>query len=97
MYESGAGGPEEVPLLLAWCDIETGRAKEAGDLLRPNPLPASSGGHPFQVFYFPRLYYLRGRLAMLSGQADAARSQFRQFLQLSGDAPLIWGEEAQAH
>lgn len=97
MYEAGMPGAEEVPFLLGWCDLETGRAKDAAGLLRYNPVPPSSGVHPFQVFYFPRLFYLRGRIAMQAGQPDAAREQFRLFLQLSGDAPLIWGEEAQAH
>lgn len=97
MYEAGTPGAEEVPFLLGWCDLETGRVKEAAGLLHLNPVPPSSGVHPFQVFYFPRLFYLRGRIAMLAGQPDAAREQFRLFLQLSGDAPLVWGEEAQAH
>jgi tetratricopeptide (TPR) repeat protein len=96
MYETGTPGGEEVPFLLAWCDLETGRAKEAAGLLRFNPIPPSSGVHPFQVFYFPRVFYLRGRIAMLAGQPDAAAAQFRLFRQLSGDAPLIWGEEGQA-
>lgn len=97
MYDAGTPGAEEVPFLLGWCDLETGRTKEAAGLLHVNPVPPSSGAHPFQVFYFPRLFYLRGRIAMRAGQADAAREQFRLFLQLSGDAPLMWGEEAQAH
>jgi len=97
MYEAGSGGPEEIPFLLAWCEVETGRADEAAGLLRFSPVPASSGVHPFQVFYFPRLFYLRGRIAMLAGQADAARAHFQLFRRISGDTPLIWGEEAQAH
>lgn len=96
VYEAGTPGAEEVSFLLGWCDLETGRVKEADGLLHSNPVPPSSGVHPFQVFYFPRLFYLRGRIAMLAGQTDAAHEQFRLFLQLSGDAPLMWGEEAKA-
>ncbi len=97
LYQSGRTATDEaMPLLLAWCDLETGRGKDAPPLLRFNPLPSSGGVHPFQVFYFPRLFYLRGRAAALDGHADAAHEQFRLFLQLSGDTPLIWGEEAQA-
>jgi len=97
IYQSGGPGADEgVALMLAWCDLETGQPKEAAGLLRFNPLPSRTGIEPFRVFYFPRLFYLRGRIAVAAGQTDAARAQFRLFLQLSGDAPLAWGEEAQA-
>ena len=97
LYENGGlAANEQASLLLAWCYVETGRAREAAELLRFTPLPASSGVQPFQVFYFPRVFYLRGRAAGLGGQADAARAQYGLFLQLSGAAPLIWGEEARA-
>ncbi|HLK46493.1 MAG TPA: hypothetical protein VKT49_00080 [Bryobacteraceae bacterium] len=93
-YENGAGAPdEETPLLLAWCLVETGRAQEATGLLRFNPLPPSSGVRPFQVFYFPRLFYLRGRAALAVREAGAGRAQHKLFLQLSGETPLAWGEE----
>lgn len=94
--QGGPGADENAALMLAWCDLETGLAKEAAGLLRFNPLPSRSSVEPFRVFSFPRLFYLRGRVAMLAGQADAARSQFRLFLQLSGNTPLAWGEEARA-
>ena len=94
LYENGAPATDDqIPLLLAWTYIETGKPKEAASLLRLNPIPAGSGIHPFVVFSFPRLYYLRGRVA---GAPEQAREQFRLFLQLSGDTPLIWGEEAKA-
>lgn len=88
LYEDAAPGTnnEDIPVLLAWCYLETGRAKEAAPLLRFNPLPASTGVQPFQVFFFPRLFDLRGRIAMLAGQTDAARAQDRLFQQLSGGA-----------
>jgi len=87
---------DTVPILLAWADLETGKPKEAAPLLRFNPLPALSGVKPFTVFYFPRLFYLRGRVAALAGNTDQARAQFQLFRQLSGDRPLQWGEEASA-
>ena len=97
IYESGgAGADESVALMLAWCDVETGLSKEAAELLRFNPLPPRGSIEPFRVFDFPRLFYLRGRVAALAGQADAARSQFQLFRKLSGDTPLAWGEESQA-
>ena len=93
MYANSAD--ESSAVLLAWCDLETGSANEAAGLLKFNPLPPRAGIDPFRVFYFPRIFYLRGRAAQLTGHPDTAREQFRVFHQLSGDAPLIWGEEAQ--
>jgi tetratricopeptide (TPR) repeat protein len=87
---------DTLPFLLAWADLETGKSKEAAALLRLNPIPSTSGVTPFSVFFFPRLFYLRGRLAALEGSAQQARAQFQLFRQLSGPEPLIWGEEARA-
>jgi hypothetical protein len=83
-------------IVLAWTYLETGKPKEAAALLRFNPLPPTTGISPLNVLFFPRLFYLRGRVAALAGSADQARVQYRIFQQLSGDQPLIWGEEAQA-
>jgi len=80
--------------LLAWADLETGKPQPAAALLRFNPLPPASRVKPFSVFYFPRLFYLRARLAMMAGDMARAREQFRIFRQLSGREPLLWGEEA---
>jgi Flp pilus assembly protein TadD len=84
---------DSLAVLLAWAYIETGKPKEAAALLRFNPVPAATGVKPFAVFYFPRLFYLRGRIAALAGNRDQAQAQFRLFRQLSGDEPLLWGEE----
>jgi len=85
-----------LPLLLGWADLETGKQREAAALLRFNPIPAASGVTRLAEFYFPRLFYLRGRIARLEGRPDENREQYRLFLQLSGDRPLVWGEEAMA-
>jgi hypothetical protein len=85
-----------LPVLLAWTFLETGKSKEAAALLRFNPIPPTSGVRPFSVFYFPRLFYLRGRVAASAGSAESARTQFRLFGELSGDQPLLWGEETKA-
>ncbi len=86
---------DSVGLLLAWSYLETGKTLEAAPLLRFNPI-FSSGGKPFSVYYFPRLFYLRGQVARAAGSPDQARAQFRIFQQLSGDEPLVWGEEEKA-
>jgi Flp pilus assembly protein TadD len=96
LYDSGAANDDSTPVLLAWAYLETGRAKEASALLRFNPLPPGAGLRPFRVFYFPRLFYLRGRAAAAAGNSDSARAQYRLFLQFSGDQPLVWAEESRA-
>ncbi|PWU04876.1 MAG: hypothetical protein C5B51_15935 [Terriglobia bacterium] len=97
MYEATAPTVDDsLPFLLAWTGLETGKPKEAASLLRFNPLPPASGVKPFGVFYFPRLFYLRGRVAALAGNEEQARAQYRLFKQLSGDLPLVWAEEAAA-
>jgi hypothetical protein len=86
-----------LPVLLAWAELHNGRNKEAAGLLAFNPLPPSSGIAPFSAFYFPRLFFLRGKVAQLAASPGEARTQFQLFRQLSGPQPLAWGEEAQAN
>ncbi|MBV9505798.1 MAG: hypothetical protein JO323_12415 [Acidobacteriia bacterium] len=96
LYDRPAGNPEDsLPRLLAWADLESGRPKEAAALLRFNPIPPASAVWPLSVFEFPRIFYLRSRIAALAGNPQQAESEYRLFLQLSGDAPLAWGEERQ--
>jgi hypothetical protein len=96
-YERGSSTLDDgLPVMLAWTYLETGKPKEAAALLRFNAIPPTSGVRPFSVFYFPRQFYLRGRVAALAGSVEPARAQFRLFRQLSGDQPLLWGEEAKA-
>jgi len=87
---------ESVPVLLAWAYAESGRPKDAGTLLRFNPIPRGSGVPPLSAFEFPRLEYLRGRLAAEAGNPEQAQSYYKLFRKLSGDEPLAWGEEAAA-
>jgi tetratricopeptide (TPR) repeat protein len=94
MWESGSPIADEgLPVLLAWCDLETGRFKEAEPLLRDNPIPSAAGLTPYVGFYIPRILYLRGLLAEKEGRKDDARAFYEKFLALSGPDPLIWGEE----
>lgn len=91
-----ANGDERFAVMLAWAYLETGRPKEAAALLRFNPLPSAAGVSELSVFDFPRLSYLRGRVAALAGNPQQAESYYKLFLKLSGDEPLEWGEEAAA-
>ena len=85
---------DSLPILLGWAYLESGKPKEGAALLRFNPIPSPTVLKPFLVFDFPRLYYLRGRVAGMAGSYDQAVAQFRIFRQLSGNTPLAWGEEA---
>ena len=71
------------------------RLPEAASLLRFNPVPSASGTGPFLAFYFPRIFYLRARLAEREGKPAEAATNYRLFRALSGSAPLVWGEEQQ--
>jgi tetratricopeptide (TPR) repeat protein len=94
MWESGSPTADEgLPVMLAWCDLETGRVKDAAPLLASNPIPSPNGLTPYTGFYIPRLLYLRGLLAEKEGRATDARAYYDKFLALSGPDPLLWGEE----
>jgi Flp pilus assembly protein TadD len=93
MWQNGATLADEgLPVLLAWCYIENGRAKDAEPLLRPYPIPPVNGLSAYTGLYFPRFFYLRARI---EPQAQA-RDDYGKFLTLSGPDPLIWGEEKKA-
>ncbi|HJZ99434.1 MAG TPA: hypothetical protein VKE70_23145, partial [Candidatus Solibacter sp.] len=94
MWQNGADLIDEgLPVLLAWCYVETAKPAQAGPLLRPNPIPSQNGPGAFTAFYFPRLFYLRGEIAKQQGNQSEAAAAVRTFLELSGPDPLMWGEE----
>jgi hypothetical protein len=83
-------------VLLAWANLETGQTADAARLLEHNPIPAPNGIDAFAACWFPRLFFLRGEAAEKQGRTDAARANYKLFLELSGDAPFQWGEEESA-
>ena len=97
LYENTPPTADDIlPILLGWAYLETGKQQEVAALLRFNPIPAPTGVARLSEFYFPRLFYLRGRVARVMARPEETRQQYRLFLQLSGDLPLAWGEEAMA-
>jgi len=94
--ESAAPTNAEIPVLLAWAYLETGRIAEANSLLAFNPIPPATGISLFASCCFPRIYFLRGRAAEKQGRADVARANYKLFVELSGDEPFQWGEEQAA-
>jgi tetratricopeptide (TPR) repeat protein len=94
LYETGDPGDDpSAPVALAWTLLETGNPRDAAALLRWNPIPTAAGPGALVSLYFPRVYYLR---APTGGSNDAAKANYRLFLQLSGPDPLVWGEEEKA-
>jgi Flp pilus assembly protein TadD len=94
MWEEGSPTADEgLPVMLAWCHLETGQVKDAAPLLASNPIPSANGLTPYTGFYIPHLLYLRGLLAEKEGRAADARAYYDKFLALSGPDPLLWGEE----
>jgi Flp pilus assembly protein TadD len=93
VWTNGAALADEgLPVLLAWCYIETGRPKDAEPLLRPYPIPPVNGLSAYTGMYFPRFFYLRARIE----SQPQAQDDSRKFQTLSGSDPLIWGEEKKA-
>jgi tetratricopeptide (TPR) repeat protein len=80
-----AASSEAIPVLLAWCYLETGRVAEAAPLLEFNPVPSTTGPNVFTAFYFPRLYELRAQVAEKQGKADAASANRKLFDLLSAN------------
>jgi tetratricopeptide (TPR) repeat protein len=95
-YENAEPTDPEPPVLLAWAYLETGQAANAASLLEHNPILGPNGIDAFAACWFPRLFFLRGEAAEKQGRPDAARANYKLFLELSGDAPFQWGEEESA-
>ncbi|MCL5743042.1 MAG: hypothetical protein M1541_03800 [Acidobacteria bacterium] len=97
IYERSDPNSEgSLPVLLAWAYVESGRTSDGAGLLRTNPLPQPAGLDLFTSLYFPRIFYLRGRVLEAQGKVSEAKENYRRFLALSGPTPLAWGEEAKA-
>jgi tetratricopeptide (TPR) repeat protein len=95
-YENAAPTDPEASVLLAWAELEVGKAANAAPLVNMNPIPQPNGIDAFAACCFPRIFFLRGEAAEKQGRADAARANYKLFLELSGDAPFQWGEEERA-
>jgi tetratricopeptide (TPR) repeat protein len=97
LYEqTPPGSPDPLEVPLAWALIETGRFDRAGELLATNAIPDGVREHPFQSLSFPRVFFLRGVLLEREGQRQEARENYDLFLRLSGDLPMIFGQEQRA-
>ncbi len=79
-----AASNEGVPVLLAWCDVETGNVDNAAPLLALTPGPSSTGVSTFMPLWFPRVFQLRAALAGKTGKADEAKQNLELFRKLSG-------------
>lgn len=95
-YEKAEPTDPQLPVLLAWADLESGQAASAAPLVDRNPIPEPTGIDVFAASWFPRLFFLRGQVAEKQGRPDLARANYKLFLELSGDVPFQWGEEETA-
>ena len=95
-YENATPTDPGPPILLAWAYLSTGQAATAAPLVAGYPIPEPTGIDAFAAGWFPRVFFLRAQAAEKQGQPDVARANYRLFLDLSGDAPFEWGEEAAA-
>ena len=94
--ETPPDSQDPVDTLLAWALVETGSFKPAEDLLALTPLPDPLHEHPMLSLSFPRLLFLRAVVQEKLGRRDQARANYQLFLQLSGDLPMVYGEERRA-
>jgi len=85
-----------VAVLLAWAEIEAGRAGDAQRLLEPNPIWQPRTESAFHSLIFPRIFYLRGLLAARADSREAAVRNLRLFLDYSGDIRDVTAHEETA-
>ena len=87
---------DELQVVLAGLLIETGEAERAGKLLATNPILQPGAESRLHLLVFPRIFYLRGRLAREAGDTETATGEFRLFLSYLGDVPGPFGEGKRA-
>jgi tetratricopeptide (TPR) repeat protein len=78
---------DQARVMLGGALLESGKTKEAEELLRNFPLPPQLGENPFAGMMFPRILEWKAQLAERAGQADTARRYHEAFRKLSGDLP----------
>ncbi|HEX3876274.1 MAG TPA: hypothetical protein VHW24_04770 [Bryobacteraceae bacterium] len=69
---TGMASPDAITVLLAWCDIETGKLDAAAPLVELTPVPPASGINSFMPIWFPRIWDLRAKVADKTGRASEA-------------------------
>jgi tetratricopeptide (TPR) repeat protein len=90
-----AGEPGDFTnVLKAWVLYKLDRVEETRKLVQYTPLIPATGLAPVSNLVFPRIFFLRARLAEKLGKQDEAGKLDELFLKLSGDRDKIFGEEA---
>ncbi len=79
------GADPGIPVLLAWAYAETGRYRDAAELLARTPLPPP-GPDMFTCLWFPRLFAVRAQVLDKLGKRGEAQESYRIFRALSGPA-----------
>ena len=94
--ETNPSTDAQIRTLLAWAYVETGRVKEAQQLVERTPIPLSSGEPLFSDLIFPRYFYLRGAVLQQEGKRAEAKQSYQLFLKYAGDIPGIFGDQSKA-
>ena len=94
--ETNPSTDAQIRTLLAWAYVETGRVKEAQQLVERTPIPLSSGEPLFSDLIFPRYFYLRGAVLQQEGKRAEAKQSYELFLKYAGDIPDIFGDQSKA-
>lgn len=84
LYDTtGTAANEGMPVLLAWCYVETGDFSSAAPLLALTPVPPATGIGTFTSLWFPRIFQLRAAVYGKLGKADEAKQNADLFAKLS--------------
>jgi len=83
-HQTPPTAPDPIEVPLAWALVETGRIKEASELLAVNPIPEPVGEHPVLSLSFPRIFQLRGIVLDKEGRPAEARANLELFQRFSG-------------
>jgi tetratricopeptide (TPR) repeat protein len=78
---------DQARVMLGGALLESGKSKEAEELLRNFPLPPQLGENPFVGMIFPHVLEWKAQLAERAGQAEVASRYREAYRKLSGDLP----------
>lgn len=85
LYDAtGTSANEGMPVLLAWCNVQTGNFAAAAPLLALTPVPATTGIGTFSPLWFPRIFDLRASVDAKTGKSADAAQNADLFRKLNG-------------
>ncbi len=82
--------------IYGWTLVETGRAREAGPMLRYNPIPQPNSAADFSSLVYPGILYARAAQFDQEGKKADALRNYKLFLTLVGTAEDVFGDKRHA-